>query len=79
MEQMTNAEAFQFWVVGLCIAVSVVILTVTALWFTWKRRPANHRRRQEVDTVQPCNLQERLAQLTQQPQAGNADPIRRAS
>lgn len=79
MEPMTNAEAFQYWVVGFCIAVSVVILTVTALWFTWKRRPAGKQRRQELDPIQPCNLQQRLAQLAQPPQTPPADQLKRAS
>ena len=78
MEQMTNAEAFQFWVVGFCIAVTVVILTVTALWVTWKRQPGRDEPPKD-DPARQVKINQRLAQLAQQTHPDHRDRLRRAS
>ena len=61
------AESFQLWTVGLCMAVSVVILTLTAVcWMWWKRRSAgeNDMQDSDIDPVQRGKIHDRLAQLT---------------
>ena len=60
------AESFQLWTLGLCTAVSVVIITLTAVcWMWWKRRGAeeNDMLDADMDPAQRTKIHDRLAQL----------------
>jgi hypothetical protein len=61
------AESFQLWTLGLCMAVSVVILTLTAVcWMWWKRRSTgdNDMPESDIDPVQRGKIHDRLAELS---------------
>ena len=61
------AESFQLWTLGLCMAVSVVIITLTGVcWMWWKRRTVgeNDMPDSDIDPVQQVKIHDRLAQLT---------------
>jgi uncharacterized iron-regulated membrane protein len=68
------AESFQLWTLGLCTAVSVVIITLTAVcWMWWKRRPGgdNDMQDNDMDPAQRVKVHDRLAQLAM-PTVGDA-------
>jgi len=60
------AESFQLWTLGLCTAVSVVIITLTAVcWMWWKRQTTgeNDAQDNDMDPAQRIKVHDRLAQL----------------
>ncbi|HTV64781.1 MAG TPA: hypothetical protein VMD98_04205 [Bryocella sp.] len=59
MSFFSNANAFQFWAIGLCMAVTVVALSLAAIFvFVAKNRPA------KIDPLLRHKTEERLSELT---------------
>jgi hypothetical protein len=60
MSSFTNADAFQLWAIGLCVAVMLVGLSLGAICaYLWRRRP------EKIDPLQQCRVDERLSQLAE--------------
>jgi hypothetical protein len=55
----TDANAFQLWTIGLCVAVTVVALSLAAIFvYIAKNRPT------KIDPQLQLKMEERLSELT---------------
>ena len=60
MSSFTNADAFQLWAIGLCVAVMLVGLTLGAICaYLWKRRP------EKLDPLRESRVEMRLSKLAE--------------
>lgn len=72
MSSLFDFQDANFWTVVLCLAVSVAILSFTAVaMFFWRRQPT------KKDDLQRHKLHERLTQLTAEAH-GNAKEVARS-
>jgi membrane protein implicated in regulation of membrane protease activity len=61
MNWFTNASAVQLWTVGLCVALTLVIMSLAAIYaYMRKRQPI-----EEPDDLRHQRTMERLAKLTE--------------
>lgn len=67
MSSFTNADAFQLWAIGLCVAVTLVGISLGAIIaFLWKRRP------EKLDALRQSQLETRLSELADTAQPGKS-------
>jgi len=64
MSSSNFADAFQLWTIGLCVALTLVALSLTAILFLiWRRRPS------KPDPIEHYRVTQRLTEIAELPHA----------